>query len=104
MAIARMNQLLQTDRDGLLPDGLARLAVKAESDMLLFFLQASCQEDAIPPDRRRGVPAAGDGYLPGDVLSRAPLERNTGLGGGAVHPRATPLRPIFGTSGIDEYE
>jgi len=66
-----------------------------------FALDIGGDEDSISPDDGRGVSAALDRRLPKDVLSGAPLERQTRLARNAVAVRPPPLRPVrlFGGDG-----
>src|SRR6266542_4101636 len=52
------------------------------------------QEEALPPDDRRGVPLARQGRLPADVLGFAPFEGRAGVRRHAGAQRSPPLRPM----------
>ena len=84
-------------RDVLLPPDPAIAAIqRPQLEVAGAVGGADVEEDGLAPDDRRRPAAARHRELPGDVLRRAPLQRQPLFRADAVFRRTAPLRPVLG--------
>src|SRR5207253_7238000 len=94
-AVQAMLLFQASAQDFALPEDLAVAPVEAEQQALLLSFQTGGEKDAVAPHDRRGVPLAGDGDFPGDVLGLAPLDGKVRLGGGPIPAWTAPPGPLL---------